>query len=62
MALPNRIKFQKFILQILDLYKELFLDVFRKKLQYNFPKMIGGVEGRLEFFPEKFIRHIGEKV
>ena len=26
-----------------------------KKLQYNFPKMRGGVEGRLDFF-RKFIR------
>ena len=43
---------QKFILQILNLSKGLFLDVFRKKLQYNFPKMIGRVEGRLEFFRE----------
>ena len=35
---------QKFILQILDLYKGPFLDVFGKKLQYNFLKMRGGVE------------------
>ena len=34
--------FQKFILQILGLYKGLFPYVFRKKLQYNFPKMRGG--------------------
>ena len=33
---------QKFILQILNLSKGLFLDVFRKKLQYNFLKMRGG--------------------
>ena len=38
---------QKFILQILDLYKGPFLNVFRKKLQFNFPKIKGG--GRRPF-------------
>ena len=42
---------QKFILQILNLSKGLFLDVFRKKLQYNFPKM----GGQMPVF-QKFIR------
>ena len=32
----------KSMLQILYLYNGLFSDVFRKKLQYNFPKMRGG--------------------
>ena len=56
-ALPNRMNFRKsskgggegrafliknIILQILDLYKRLFSDVFRKKLRYSFPKMRGG--------------------
>ena len=36
---------RKFILQILDLYKGLFLDVFRKKLQYDYSKMRGGEGG-----------------
>ena len=43
------------MLQILDLYKELFSDVSEKKLQHNFPKMRKKVKGRLNFFP-KFIR------
>ena len=44
---------QKFILEILDLHIRLFSDVFRKKLQHNFPIMRGwGVKGRLEFFPK----------
>ena len=41
---------QKFISQILDLYKGIFSDVLQKKLQYNFPKMTGGIKGCLEFF------------
>ena len=61
---PNRMNFQKsskegggsfsiqkFMLQILDLSIGLFSDVFRKKLQYNFPKM----GGQMPVF-QKFIR------
>ena len=33
---------QKFIIQVLDLYKGLFFGHFPKKMQYNFPKMRGG--------------------
>ena len=41
---------QRIILQTLDFYKVFFGRFPKKKLQYNFPKMIGGVEDRLEFF------------
>ena len=45
---------QKSILHILEFYKELFSDAFRKNFQYDFLNMRGG-KGRLEIF-RKFIR------
>ena len=43
---------QKFTLQILDFYKGLFLDVFRKKLEYNFPELRGGRSKAVLIFSE----------
>ena len=42
---------QKFMLQILDLYTQLFELAFPKKKEYDFPKMRGvGSKSRLELF------------
>ena len=46
---------QKFMLQIFAIIDDTVVMNFRKILQHNFPKMRGGVKGRLELF-RKFIR------
>ena len=47
---------QKFMLQIFTIIDDTSVMNFGKKLQYDFPKMMGGgVKGRLELF-RKFIR------
>ena len=46
---------QKFMLQIFAIIDDTSVMNFRKNLQHNFPKMRGGVKGRLEHF-RKFIR------
>ena len=43
------------MLQIFAIIDDTLVMNFRKKLQHNFPKMRGGVKGRLELF-RKFIR------
>ena len=48
---------QKFILQIFAIIDDTLVMNFRKILQYDFPKIEGGVKDRLELF-RKFI-HFG---
>ena len=52
---------QKFMLQIFAIIKGTSVMNFGTNPQHDFPKMRGGVKGRLKFF-QKFIRFVSRTV